>query len=110
MTDGEKAKNKVYMFFVCILYSDKMNTLINIDGVPEAVLTSLLNKGYFKTKAEAIRAGILTLGEKHKILEEMREKELESVALKILREEAKMKAGGKKFETLEEVKKKYGFK
>jgi len=88
-----------------------MNTLVNIDGMPETILGALLVKGYFKTKAEVIRAGILALGEKYGFdASNPKELELNLVALKILKEEAKMKASGKKFETLEEVKKKYGFK
>jgi len=87
-----------------------METLIKMEGMPEKVLIALLHKGYFKTKTEAMRAGILALGEKHKVLEEIREQELETVAQKLLKEEKNMRKKGLKFITNDEVKKKYGFK
>jgi Arc/MetJ-type ribon-helix-helix transcriptional regulator len=89
-----------------------MNTLVNIDGMPEVILGALLTKGYFKTKSEVVRAGILALGEKYGFdASNPKELELNLVALKIkqMDEEAKKK-GHTKYMTNEEVKKKYGFK
>ncbi len=87
-----------------------MDTLVKMQGMPEIVLTTLLKKGYYKTKTEAIRAGVLSLGEKYKVLEELHEQELNLVALKIKHEEQKMKQKNKKLLSEEEVKKKYGLK
>jgi Arc/MetJ-type ribon-helix-helix transcriptional regulator len=79
--------------------------------MPEVILGALLTKGYFKTKAEVIRAGILALGEKYGFdASNPKELELNLVALKIKQMDEKMKKSKKKFETLAEVKKRYGFK
>jgi len=88
-----------------------MDTLVKINGVPAITLGLLIEKGYFKTKAEVIRAGILNLGEKYALnLKDPKEMELNLVALKIKAQEKEMKKSGKKYLTLEEVKKKYGLK
>ena len=36
--------------------------LIRLSGVPEQILADLIQQGYFKTKSEAVRAGLLELG------------------------------------------------
>ncbi|MDO8537570.1 MAG: hypothetical protein Q7S21_01675 [archaeon] len=87
-----------------------METLVKLDGVPEDVLNVLIGRGYFKTKAEAIRAGLLKLGNEYKLLESPEELELQLVALRIKEKENEMEAKNQKFVTEEEVKKKYGFK
>jgi len=88
-----------------------MNTLLKIEGLPEIVLNTLIEKKYYKTKTEAIRAGILALGEKYGFdASDPKEVELNLVALKIKQQEAKNKKLGKKPMTLAEVKKKYGLK
>ena len=45
-----------------------MQTLVKLEGVPEEVLEVLVKRGYFKTKTEAIRAGILTLGKEYSLI------------------------------------------
>lgn len=87
-----------------------METLIKLEGVPEDVLNILVSKGYFKTKTEAIRAGILELGKEYQVLKSPEELELELVALRIKEQSEEIKAKGLKFEAHEEVKKKYGLK
>lgn len=87
-----------------------METLVKMSGVPEDILNLLVAKGYFKTKTEAFRAGILELGKEFNLLKDSKELELELVALKMVKEEAEMKTSGKKYQSLDEVKKKYGFK
>ena len=86
-----------------------MDTLVKMDGVPEDVLEILLERGYFKTKAEVIRAGVLGLGEKYGVFRTPEELERNLVALKIKKEEAEIKAKKKKYLSEAEVKKKYGF-
>lgn len=87
-----------------------MENLIKMSGVPEDILNLLIAKGYFKTKTEAIRAGILELGKEYCILKSPEELELELVALKIAKQEAGIKAKKQRFITEKEVKQKYGFR
>ncbi len=87
-----------------------METLVKMYGVPEEVLEILINRGYFKTKAEVIRAGVLGLGEKYGVFSTPEELERNLVAMKIKKEQAEIKAKGKGYLTEKEVKKKYGFK
>ena len=84
-----------------------MDTLVKMHGVPEAVLNTLIAQGYFKTKAEVIRAGVLNLGEKYGLIPKDK---LGLVALRIKKEEADLAASGKKLLSEAEVKRKYGFK
>lgn len=49
-----------------------METVVRFGGIVEEVLNELLHAGYFKTKAEAIRAGVLGLGKEYNILNELR--------------------------------------
>lgn len=84
-----------------------METLVKLEGVPEDVLKVLVKKGYFKTKTEAIRAGILAIGKEYAVLKDL---ELQLVALKIASEEAEMKSKGERYLSEEEVAKKYRLK
>ncbi|VVB65710.1 Uncharacterised protein [Candidatus Gugararchaeum adminiculabundum] len=87
-----------------------METLIKLEGVPEEVLLLLLEEGYFKTKTEAIRAGLLGLGKEYNLLKSPEELEERLVAMKVKRLEEETKAGKGKVLSEEEVRKKYGFK
>ena len=87
-----------------------METLIKMQGVPEEVLQVLIRRGYFKTKTEAIRAGVLTLGEKYGISMSPEDLEHSLVVLKIKKEKTELDAKGKSLLSEKEVKKKYGFK
>ena len=42
--------------------------LVRLKGAPEEVLESLVEEGFFGTKSEAIRAGILELGKEYNII------------------------------------------
>lgn len=42
-----------------------MDLLVKLNGVPEQVLLELVEKGYFKTKTEAIRHSIVLLGRQY---------------------------------------------
>ncbi len=87
-----------------------METLVKMSGVPEDVLNILIGNGYFKTKSEAIRAGILQLGKEYDVLKNPSEMEKELIALKIIKEEKELKKKKLKNLSEEEVKEKYGFK
>jgi Arc/MetJ-type ribon-helix-helix transcriptional regulator len=41
---------------------------IRLSGAPEKILEKLIKEGYFKTKAEAMRAGIIQLGKEYSII------------------------------------------
>jgi len=83
-----------------------LETLVRMNGVPEDILELLISQGYYKTKTEAFRAGILKLGEEYNLLKSLKELELELVALKIKEQSLK----NKKKVSEKEVQEKYGFK
>lgn len=68
-----------------------METLVKMSGVPEDILNILVARGYFKTKTEAMRAGILELGKEFNLLSNPKELELELVAIRIAKQEAERK-------------------
>ena len=84
-----------------------MDTLVKMSGVPETVLKQLVEKGYYKTKTEAIRAGILQLGKEYGLMKISKEVEMELVALKIEQEKREMKMKGERYLTEEEAMRKY---
>lgn len=84
-----------------------MDTLVKIEGIPEDLLNLMIAKGYFKTRTEAMRAGIMELGKEFNLLKNPEEIEMELVALKLAKEEQKIK---KNYLNENEVKKKYKFK
>lgn len=86
-----------------------METLIKMSGVPEDVLNLLIARGYFKTKTEAIRAGVLELGKEYHILRSPEELEAELAALKMKKISKEVKQGKRKVLSEEQVKKSYGF-
>jgi len=49
-----------------------METMVRFSGIVEEILAELVEAGYFKTRAEALRAGILELGKEYHVLEELR--------------------------------------
>jgi len=42
--------------------------LVRLRGAPEDVLEELIREGYFNTKSEAVRAGIIELGKEYRII------------------------------------------
>ncbi len=42
--------------------------LVKLKGVPASVLSKLIQKGYYSTKSEAIRAGVVKLGQEFGIV------------------------------------------
>ena len=42
--------------------------LVKLKGVPASVLSKLVEKGYYSTKSEAIRAGVVRLGQEFGIV------------------------------------------
>ena len=50
-----------------------METVVRFEGMVEQILNELVETGYFKTKTEALRAGVLELGKEYHIIEDLRE-------------------------------------
>ncbi len=42
--------------------------LVKLKGVPASVLSKLIEKGYYSTKSEALRAGVVKLGQEFGIV------------------------------------------
>ena len=78
-----------------------METVVRLEGIQEQILEKLVGDGYYKTKSEAIRAGLLGLGKEYKVIQKIEDE----LALKKMLEMEKSK---KKY-SLKEVAKKYGF-
>ncbi|MEW6528472.1 MAG: hypothetical protein AB1391_01140 [Candidatus Micrarchaeota archaeon] len=55
--------------------------LVHLDGSVEETLRRLVEAGFFKTKAEAVRAGILELGKEYQVVKS-REELLDELAVK----------------------------
>jgi len=85
-------------------------TLVRLEGVQELILEKLTKAGFFKTKSEAIRAGILGLGKEYQVLKSLKEIEDELVVKKMLKISNEIKAGKRKVLSEADVKKEYGFK
>ncbi|MFH1470253.1 MAG: hypothetical protein ABIF01_00735 [Candidatus Micrarchaeota archaeon] len=49
-----------------------METVVRFEGKVEQILNELVESGYFKTKSEALRAGILGLGKEYHIIDDLR--------------------------------------
>ena len=75
--------------------------LLRVSGMIEKILEKLVKKGYYKTKSEALRAGILELGKEYTIIESpsYHRKEIEKEAR---RKKIKMKTVREAIERLEE--------
>jgi Arc/MetJ-type ribon-helix-helix transcriptional regulator len=64
------------------IYSDKMaDILVHLDGSVDETLRRLVESGFFKTKAEAVRAGILELGKEYQVVK-TREELMDELAVK----------------------------
>ncbi len=84
--------------------------LIRIQPAQELVLEKLTRSGIFKTKSEAIRAGIMNLSKEYQLFKSAQEIEDELVVKKMIKLSEETKQGKRKIFTENEVKKKYGFK
>jgi Arc/MetJ-type ribon-helix-helix transcriptional regulator len=65
-----------------------METVVRLEGVVEKTLKRLVKDGYYKTKAEAIRAGILELGREYQMIGG-REARLVSKRIREMKEEVR---------------------
>jgi Arc/MetJ-type ribon-helix-helix transcriptional regulator len=72
----------------------------------EKIVETLLERGYYKTKAEAIRAGILELGREYALIG----REAVLVAKRISEMEEDVKEGKHRYVPIEETARKAGVK
>lgn len=84
-----------------------METVVRLEGAVESIVKHLLSQGYYKTKAEVIRAGILELGREHNLVGFSRD---QLAARKMARIDAEIDAGQRKITPLRQVMKRYGVK
>lgn len=85
-------------------------TLVRMEGAQEVIMERLTKSGFYKTKSEVIRAGVLELAHKHKIFRSAQEIEDELALRKMKKISAEIRAGKRKVFTEAQVKAKYGFK
>ncbi|MFH1200562.1 MAG: hypothetical protein V1708_05845 [Candidatus Micrarchaeota archaeon] len=81
-----------------------MEMVVRMEGMVESVLNKLVDKGYYKTKSEALRAGILELGKEYALVGD----EDYMVSRKLERLERQAAQGKLKFTPIDEIAKKYG--
>jgi len=99
----------LYINLICSANGEKMtDVLIHLDGSVEQTLNRLVECGFFKTKAEAVRAGILQLGREYHAVKS-REELLDELAVdKMQKIDAEIRAGKRKVHTEAEVRAKFG--
>ncbi len=85
-----------------------METLVRLDGIVEQVLERLVKDGYYKTKAEAIRAGLLELGREYSLIGGRSEHQL--VSERIAEMKSELKSGKKKLVPIEDAAAKSGIR
>ena len=85
-------------------------TTVRMEGAQEVIIDRLTKSGFYKTRSEVMRAGVLELAHKHNIFKSAREIEEELVLRKMKKISAEIAAGKRKVHTLQQVKRKYGLK
>jgi Arc/MetJ-type ribon-helix-helix transcriptional regulator len=81
--------------------------LIHLDGEVEKTLKRLVETGFFKTKAEAVRAGILEMGRDYYVVKSKEELMDELALQKMQRMEEEIKTGKRRVYSESEVKKRF---
>ncbi len=84
-----------------------MEAVVRLDGAVADVLERLVSFGYFKTRSEAIRIGILELGKEFQVLRNPQELEDELAARKAQQIDAQIRAGKVKLLSEKEALAKY---
>jgi len=85
-------------------------TLVRLEGAQELVIERLTKAGIFKTRSEAIRAGILQLGKEYNVFEGLQDIEDELAARKMQKISGEIASGKRMVFSEAQVKKKYGLK
>jgi len=84
--------------------------LVRFEDAQELIIDKLTSLGIFKTRSEAIRAGILELGKSYGVFKNARELEDELAVRKMSKISKELKTGKRKLLTEDEVKRKYALK
>lgn len=84
-----------------------MEMVVRLDGMVEKILNLLVKQGYYKTKTEAIRAGILWIGRDYNLIADP---ERTLVSKRIKQMQAEVRSGKKRMIPLEEVAREAGIK
>lgn len=80
-----------------------METVVKLGGVTELVLEKLVSMGYFQTRTEALRAGVLELGKEYHVIENPQQLEDELVVRKMQRVSEEIDSGKRKTYALDDV-------
>ncbi|MFH1391875.1 MAG: ribbon-helix-helix domain-containing protein [Candidatus Diapherotrites archaeon] len=85
-------------------------TLVRFEGAQELIMDKLVEAGVYKTRSEAIRAGIIELGKEYEVFKSIQDLEDELAVRKMQKISEEIKQGKRRVFTKKEVMKKYGFK
>ena len=91
-----------------------LEAVVRLDGAVADVLERLVGLGYFRTRSEAIRVGVLELGKEFNVLRDPQELEDMMAAAKMEKIDAEVKSGKRKVlsegEALGKYRKELGLK
>jgi Arc/MetJ-type ribon-helix-helix transcriptional regulator len=91
-----------------------VEAVVRLDGAVADVLERLVDLGYFRTRSEAIRVGVLELGKEFNVLRNPQELEDLMAARKMKKVDAEIKSGKRKVmgedEALAKYRKELGLK
>ncbi|PIN98485.1 MAG: hypothetical protein COT90_04080 [Candidatus Diapherotrites archaeon CG10_big_fil_rev_8_21_14_0_10_31_34] len=85
-------------------------TLVRFEGAQELIMDKLVETGVYKTRSEAIRAGIIGLGKEYEVFKSIQDLEDELAVRKMQKISDEIKQGKRRVFSKKEVMKKYGFK
>lgn len=85
-----------------------MEAVVRLDGAVGMILDKLVGLGYFRTRSEAIRAGVLELGKEYEVLHNAKELEAELVVGKTEAIDKEVREGKRRVYALDDVLKEAG--
>lgn len=85
-----------------------MESVVRLEGAVKMTLEKLIDLGYFKTRNEAIRAGILELGKKYSMKINAQDIEDELAVRKMKKISREIDEGKRKIIPLDDVLKQHG--
>ncbi len=80
-----------------------MEAVVRFEGVVAGLLDKMVALGYYKTRSEALRAGVLSLGKELNLLKNPAELEAELVIKKVEKIDREIDSGKRKTTTLDEL-------
>lgn len=84
-----------------------MEAVVRLDGAVADVLERLVGLGYFRTRSEAIRVGVLELGKEFNVLRDPQELEDMMAAAKMEKIDGEIKSGKRRVLSEDEALGKY---